>query len=190
MIAVFGIISAWAIPVLVTTVLIYASWKKIPIFDTFVEGGKEGFNIAISLLPYMVGMLVALGIFRESGAFDLFVKLISPITNILGIPGELVPLAELPFGGGSGAGVSVQPVGFLVVGQHAVRLLPVSNSAIYDRLVDLVPQIMDKVQGAMSNGNGNGTSGSMQQMLTRQQQLEQQIADLQTQLQQRTMSPS
>jgi len=98
--------------------------------------------------------------------------------------------AELPFGGGSGAGVSVQPVGFLVVGQHAVRLLPVSNSAIYDRLVDLVPQIMDKVQGAMSNGNGNGTSGSMQQMLTRQQQLEQQIADLQTQLQQRTMSPS
>lgn len=96
---------------------------------------------------------------------------------------------DLPFGGGSGAGVSVQPVGFLVVGQNAVRLLPVSNSAIYDRLVDLVPQLMDKVQGAMGNGNGSGNAG-MQQMLAKQQQLEQQIADLQNQLQQRTMSPS
>lgn len=104
---------------------------------------------------------------------------------------EFGPVQEtdLPFGGGSGAGVSVQPVGFLVVGQHAVRLLPVSNSAIYDRLVDLVPQLMDKIQGAMGSGDGNG-KGSMQQMLSRQQQLEQQIADLQTQLQQRTMSPS
>jgi len=109
MIAVFGIISAWAIPVLVTTVLIYASWKKIPIFDTFVEGGKEGFNIAISLLPYMVGMLVALGIFRESGAFDLFVKLISPITNILGIPGELVPLAIMrPISGNGALAISAE----------------------------------------------------------------------------------
>lgn len=96
---------------------------------------------------------------------------------------------ELPFGGGSGAGVSVQPVGFLVVGQNSVRLLPVSSGAIYDRLVDLVPQIMDKVQDAMSHGNGNG-GGAMHQMLTRQQQLEQQVADLRTQLQQRTMSPS
>lgn len=94
--------------------------------------------------------------------------------------------SELPFGGGSGAGVSVQPVGFLVVGRDTVRLLPVSNSAIYDRLVDLVPQLMDKFQGVFANGDG---AGSMQQMLTRQQQLERQIADLQTQLQHRTMSP-
>lgn len=95
---------------------------------------------------------------------------------------------ELPFGGGSGAGVSVQPVGFLVVGQNATRLLPVSNGAIYDRLVDLVPQLMDKVQGAL--GNGNGSDNRMQQVLARQHQLEQQVLDLQTQLQQRTKSPS
>ncbi|HOB35152.1 MAG: sporulation protein YtfJ [Firmicutes bacterium] len=97
--------------------------------------------------------------------------------------------ADLPFGGGSGAGVSVQPVGFLVVGHDAVRLLPVSNSAIYDRLIDLVPRLVDKVQGVLAAGNGGG-NGSMQQMLARQQQLEQQVADLQRQLQQRTMSPS
>ena len=56
--------------------------------------------------------------------------------------------ADLPFGGGSGAGVSVQPVGFLVVGHDAVRLLPVSNSAIYDRLIDLVPRLVDKVRAS------------------------------------------
>lgn len=98
--------------------------------------------------------------------------------------------AALPFGGGSGAGVSVQPVGFLVVGQNAVRLLPVSNSAIYDRLVDLVPQIVDRVQGAFGNRNGQGPGSGMQQILSRQQQLEQKIADLQAQLQQRMISPS
>ncbi|WP_353892319.1 GerW family sporulation protein [Proteinivorax hydrogeniformans] len=51
-----------------------------------------------------------------------------------------------PFGGGSGGGVSVQPVGFLVVGNEQVRLLPVNNNAIFDRLIDLAPQILDKFQ--------------------------------------------
>lgn len=103
MIDVFGAISAWAIPVLVSGVIIYAAAKKIPIFDTFVEGGKEGFAIAVSLIPYMVGMLVALGVFRESGAFDLFVSLISPITDLLGIPGDVVPLAIMRPISGNGA---------------------------------------------------------------------------------------
>jgi len=53
---------------------------------------------------------------------------------------------ELPFGGGSGAGVSVRPVGFLVVGHNQIRLLPVDGNAIADRLVDLAPEIMDKIQ--------------------------------------------
>lgn len=103
MIDLFGLISTWAIPVLVATVLVYASLKKVPIFDTFVEGGREGFSIAVSLIPYMVGMLVAIGIFRESGAFDLFARLISPITNLLGIPGEVVPLAIMRPISGNGA---------------------------------------------------------------------------------------
>lgn len=91
---------------------------------------------------------------------------------------------ELPFGGGSGAGVSVQPVGFLVVGQGAVRLLPVSQGAIFDRLVDLVPEVMDRVQQSLANGNGN-----RQSLLHRQQQLERQVAELQNQVQQQRPVP-
>lgn len=53
----------------------------------------------------------------------------------------------LPFGGGSGAGVSVQPVGFLVVGNGQVRLLPVDGNAVVDRIIDTVPDLLDKVSG-------------------------------------------
>lgn len=53
--------------------------------------------------------------------------------------------ATLPFGGGSGAGVSVQPVGFLVVGNGQVRLLPVDTNAVADRIIDAVPDVLDKL---------------------------------------------
>ncbi|MDQ7792913.1 MAG: GerW family sporulation protein [bacterium] len=61
--------------------------------------------------------------------------------------------ATLPFGGGSGAGVSIQPIGFLVVGQGTVRLLPVDGRAIIDRLIDLAPQVLDQVAGLV-RGDG------------------------------------
>ena len=97
---------------------------------------------------------------------------------------------DLPFGGGSGAGVSVQPVGFLVVGSNNVRLLPVSSSAIYDRLIDLVPHLMEKVQDAMAGNANGGDSQTISQLRAQQQQLQLQIADLQNQLQRRTLPPS
>lgn len=96
-------VSSWAIPVLVVVIVAFAAWKRISVFETFVEGGKEGFAIAINLIPYMVAMLVGLGIFRESGAFDLFVKLLKPITSLVGIPGEVLPLAIMRPISGNGA---------------------------------------------------------------------------------------
>jgi len=53
----------------------------------------------------------------------------------------------LPFGGGAGAGVSVQPVGFLVVGNGTIRLLPVDGNVVVDRLIDTVPDLLDRVTG-------------------------------------------
>lgn len=62
----------------------------------------------------------------------------------------------LPFGGGSGAGVSVQPVGFLVVTGDQVRFLPVDGRAVYDRIIDLAPQLIDQLQGLV---RGRGRDG-------------------------------
>ncbi|HEX3014881.1 MAG TPA: GerW family sporulation protein [Desulfobacteria bacterium] len=65
----------------------------------------------------------------------------------------------LPFGGGSGAGVSVQPVGFLVVGNGQVRLLPVDGNAVFDRLIDAVPQVIDKVSGMVKKDDQGQQEG-------------------------------
>lgn len=63
-----------------------------------------------------------------------------------------------PFGGGSGAGISLQPVAFLVVGQGQIRLMTIDKNAIYDRLLDLAPDVMDSLQGMFSNGRGRHAS--------------------------------
>jgi len=69
-----------------------------------------------------------------------------------GKPGKDVQGAveNRPFGGGSGAGISVNPVAFLVVRPNEVRLMPVDSNAIYDRLLDLAPKILDQLQGVMN----------------------------------------
>jgi spore maturation protein B len=100
---VLSVVSAWTIPLLVFLILIYAAWRRVPIFDAFIEGGKEGFSIAVGLIPYLVAMLVALGVFRESGAFALLVKLVSPVTRLLHIPNEVLPLAIMRPISGNGA---------------------------------------------------------------------------------------
>ncbi|HLS91270.1 MAG TPA: GerW family sporulation protein [Limnochordia bacterium] len=64
---------------------------------------------------------------------------------------------EFPFGGGSGAGISVSPVAFLVVGQGEVRLLPVDGNAIFDRLIDLAPRLIEQLKGLGASREGNGT---------------------------------
>lgn len=103
MTAVLSVVSSWTIPLLVFLILIYAAWRRVPIFDAFIEGGKEGFSIAVGLIPYLVAMLVALGVFRESGAFALLVKLVSPVTRLLHIPNEVLPLAIMRPISGNGA---------------------------------------------------------------------------------------
>ncbi len=62
---------------------------------------------------------------------------------------------KIPFGGGSGAGVSIQPVAFMVVGQGQIRLLPVSQGAMVERVIDIAPQLIDQIKGLFRNDNGS-----------------------------------
>ncbi|KYC60224.1 MULTISPECIES: spore maturation protein [Heyndrickxia] len=88
-----SLISIWLIPAMVGFILLYSAWKKVPAYETFVEGGKEGIKIAFSIIPFLVGMLVSITIFRASGALDFFVGFLKPALHLLGIPSEVVPLA-------------------------------------------------------------------------------------------------
>ncbi len=86
-------LSLWLIPLIIGFVLLYGTAKRIPTYETFVEGGKEGIKIAFSIMPFLIGMLVAISIFRASGAMDFFVNLIRPALEFVGFPAEIVPLA-------------------------------------------------------------------------------------------------
>lgn len=79
-------ISTWLIPCFLLLVLGVAQWKRLPSYELFVEGGKEGVKLAFSLLPFLVGMLVAISILRSSGALDASIGLIAPILTAIGIP--------------------------------------------------------------------------------------------------------
>ncbi|WP_102345725.1 spore maturation protein [Bacillus sp. Marseille-P3661] len=90
---VISLISLWLIPVLIGFILVYGTLKRVPTYEMFVEGGKEGIQIAFSIIPYLVGMLVAITVFRASGALDFFIDLIRPALLSLGVPADVVPLA-------------------------------------------------------------------------------------------------
>ncbi|EKN63079.1 spore maturation protein [Schinkia azotoformans] len=104
---VINIISLWMIPVIIGFILLYGTIKRVPTYETFVEGGKEGIQIAFSIIPYLVGMLVAITVFRESGALDFFMNLIRPYLMAIGIPADIVPLAIIrPISGNAALGIT------------------------------------------------------------------------------------
>ncbi len=96
------LLSNWAIPFLLFVIPIVAFIKKVNVYEVFVDGAKEGFDVAIMIIPYLVAILVSIGMFRASGAMDLFVKMVSPITNLIGFPAEVLPAAIMRPLSGSG----------------------------------------------------------------------------------------
>ena len=84
-----------AIPLIFFIILLYGILEKKPVFDIFLEGAKEGIEIAVKILPTLVGLFVAIGALRSSGILEFIINFISPITNLLGFPKEVMPLAIL-----------------------------------------------------------------------------------------------
>ena len=96
-------ISLWAIPVLLVGIPLIGLIRKVKVYDVFIDGAKEGFDVAVKIIPFLVGMLVAIGMFRGSGAMDLLTRAISPALNAIGFPAEVFPLAVLRTLTGSGS---------------------------------------------------------------------------------------
>jgi len=80
------------IPLTFAGILMYAFGKKVAVYDTFIVGAKDGFKTVLGIAPTIVGLMVAVGMLRASGAFDLLGALISPVTEMIGYPAETVPL--------------------------------------------------------------------------------------------------
>lgn len=81
---------------------LFAHCKKINIFESFIEGAQDGFQLAIRITPYLVAFLVAIGMFRAAGGFQLMAQLLGPAMSRLGVPTDLLPMAFVrPFSGGA-----------------------------------------------------------------------------------------
>jgi spore maturation protein B len=104
---VVSLISLWFIPVLIGFILLYGTFKKVPTYESFVEGGKEGIKIAVSIIPFLVGMLVAITVFRASGALEFIMGFIRPAMEAIGVPPEIAPLAIIrPISGTAALGMT------------------------------------------------------------------------------------
>ena len=94
----------YIIPLLLVGIPFYAlAVKKVKVYEVFVEGAKDGFTIAVRIIPYLVAILVAVGMFRASGALDLLLNFLAPVLNLIGFPPENLPLAMMRPLSGSGS---------------------------------------------------------------------------------------
>ena len=96
-------ISLWAIPVMLVLIPLAGLFRNVKVYDVFIEGAKEGFDVAVKIIPFLVGILVAIGMFRGSGAMELLTSALRPFATATGFPAELIPLAILRSLTGSGS---------------------------------------------------------------------------------------
>ena len=88
-------IAPWIIPGLILGFLTFGLLRGVSIYESFIEGAKDGFQVALRIIPYLVAILVAVGMFRASGAMDLLIRPLGALTGPLGLPADALPMALL-----------------------------------------------------------------------------------------------
>lgn len=115
---------------------LFAAIKKINVFDAFVVGAKQGFETSISLVPYLIAMMVAIGMLRASGFFDLMNQLLMPLMVKIGMPPEVLPLALIrPFSGSASTGVMAELIhqygGDSIIAKTAATMMGSTETTFY-----------------------------------------------------------
>ena len=85
-------LSLWALPFILILVLTYGLVKKLPLYETFTEGAKDGFKVAVNIIPYLVAIIVGISMLRASGAIEWLGSLLAPILEFFKIPTDIIPL--------------------------------------------------------------------------------------------------
>jgi len=102
----FQLANAWSFPLLIGGLLLFGFARGVRVYESMVEGAKEGLTVSARIVPYLVAILTAVAMFRASGALDFLIGLINPFTKPLGVPAEVLPMALLrPFSGAGAFGV-------------------------------------------------------------------------------------
>lgn len=83
------------IPLIILGILVYGLIKREKVYELFVDGATDGLKVILNIFPAILAIIVAINVFRESGAMDLLIRFVSPISNFLGIPNEVMPLGVM-----------------------------------------------------------------------------------------------
>lgn len=106
---IINIVSIMAIPGLIFLFIGYGAIKRVKVYEVFVEGAKEGFDVAVRIIPYLVAMLVAIGIFRAGGGMQILITTLEPLTSLIGMPAEALPMAIMrPLSGSGSLGIMAE----------------------------------------------------------------------------------
>lgn len=103
MIKVLNFISLWALPFLILLILTIGIIRKVPVYEEFTQGAKDGFKIAVNIIPYLVAIIVAISMLRASGAIEMLAQCLAPILTSLHIPADVLPLTIVRSLSGSAA---------------------------------------------------------------------------------------
>jgi spore maturation protein B len=85
-------ISLWILPILLIFILTLGLVKKVPIYEVFTEGAKDGFKVSINIIPYLVAIIVAISMLRASGIIEMFASLFAPVLSHFNVPAEVTPI--------------------------------------------------------------------------------------------------
>ena len=106
-----GMTSFWMLPALVSGLILYGWVRRVRVYDSVVEGAKQGFDVALRIIPFLVAILVAIGMFRAAGGIDALVTVLGPLTGLIGMPAEVLPVAMLrPLSGSGALGVAAETI--------------------------------------------------------------------------------
>lgn len=98
-----NLISLWALPFILIVVLTMGLVKKVPLYEEFTEGAKDGFRVAVRIIPYLVAIIVGVSMLRASGAIDMLAHVMAPVLNKFNVPADTLPLMIVRSLSGSGA---------------------------------------------------------------------------------------
>ena len=98
-----NLISLWALPVIIIGILTFGLIKKVPVYEVFTDGAKDGFQVAVKIIPYLVAIIVGISMLRASGVIELIANLLAPILTQFNIPADTLPLMIVRSLSGSGA---------------------------------------------------------------------------------------
>lgn len=124
--SVINAVSLWTLPVIIVSILTVAMFKKVPIYEVFTEGAKDGFKVAVNIIPYLVAIIVAISMLRASGAIEMLASALSGILAKLHIPADVLPVIFVrPLSGSAALGLFSEIAKIAGAGAYSTKLAAV-----------------------------------------------------------------